>query len=209
MIREINLTRHAPLANVAGRVYGYDAQLDDTTPREAFEAAASQLAPGGAIWVASDYPRAIRTAGRLCRIVNPDLVRVPGWLTTETLLGEQGFGTWVGQSQEALRAKDPVFRNVTAHVFGWEEMAPPMGESFNRLVVRVGRGLEKLASMARRGSVNAVAHGGTLRAALVIAGGATPDQAVNTRVPHLAVLKLGYDDAKPESSRWNVLTGPQ
>ncbi len=192
-----------------GRVYGYDAQLDETTPRESFEAAASQLAREDAIWVASDYPRAIRTAGRLCRIVNPHLLRVPGWLTTEKLLGEQGFGEWVGQSQEALRAQDPVFRDVTAHAPGWEEMAPPMGESFNRLVARIGRGLEKLASMARRSPVNAVAHGGTLRAALVIAGGSTPGQAVNTRVPHLAVLKLGYDDAKPESARWNVLTGPQ
>lgn len=207
MIREIHLVRHAPLTGVAGVVYGREARVDDNTPREAFENAAGGV-ERNAIWFASDYPRAIKTAGQLCAIANPDQIRVIGWLNKEPSLGEQNFGIWVGRRIADLEETDATFNAITGHAEGWEDMAPPGGESFNAFVARTAAGLEKLAQRARVRPVNAVAHGGTLRVGWLLATHGTPGEAMQVKVPHLSVLKLGYDDQKPESSRWQVISGP-
>ncbi len=82
-------------------------------------------------------------------------------------LAEQDFGRWQGRSWALLTAvKDP---DLAAF---WQNPAtatPPDGESFSSMIERVRPVIERLSNDHAGRDILAVAHAGTIRAALAVA----------------------------------------
>ncbi len=85
----------------------------------------------------------------------------------EPALMEQDFGRWQGRSWTDLEtAKDPALAEF------WQNPAtatPPDGESFAAMVERVGEVTARLSDQFDGRDIIAVAHAGTIRAALAVA----------------------------------------
>jgi broad specificity phosphatase PhoE len=184
--------RHAPVTAFSGRIYG---QLDvpaDCSELELFPGLARSLPPG-AIWVASNLRRTHQTAEAIAAagLELPSLVIEPD-------LAEQSFGDWQGRSREALAA----LRGDTWHRF-WLAPAherPPGGESFVDLIGRVGRAVERLTRTHGGRDIIAVAHGGTIRAAVAMAMGLQPEVALALVVDNCSLTRLDHIDGPPSSS---------
>src|SRR5262249_60280191 len=98
---------------------------------------------------------------------------IPGPDATEIAdLAEQSFGEWQGLTYDELRHS----RGGAFHRF-WHAPAherAPGGESFLDMLDRVGRTVHRLIAARRGRDIIAVAHGGTIRAALGLALGLEP-----------------------------------
>lgn len=171
--------RHAPVPGAPGRIHG-QADVDcDTSDIDAFAAVRRRL-PEGAVYVVSPLKRtrkthAVLTGGALPTCVEDDFA-------------EQSFGAWQGLSWKEMQARDP--QRYCAFWSDPVRNAPPDGESFVDLIDRTGRAIERLnASFAGRDIV-AVAHGGTIRAAVAIALGLTPEAALAVVIDNLSLTRL-------------------
>lgn len=181
--------RHAPIAppNV-GRINGntdVDVQVDDT---RRLAALAARL-PEKALWVTSALSRTEKTARAL---------GAAGPFVRETALNEQDFGVWTGRTWTDIDADD----DVAARAF-WENPAhtrAPSGESFADQVDRVAEVMLRLSAENPDADIVAVAHAGTIRAALAVALDADPAVALAfkidtlglTRMDHIAGHKVGW-----------------
>ena len=122
-------------------------------------------------------------------------------------LAEQHLGDWQGLDRHTFlmnRSQEPdSFWYATA-----DERAPN-GESFVDLVQRVGAAIERATKKHQGGDIVAVAHGGTIRAAIAIALGLPPrggfafmiDNCSLTRLDHYqrpdALRLAGHHDQSP------------
>ncbi|MFI4988768.1 MAG: histidine phosphatase family protein, partial [Alphaproteobacteria bacterium] len=152
--------RHAPVTSDGGRIYGQTDIECDVSDHAAFAALAGVL-PRDAVWVASNLKRthmtarAIRGAG----LAAPEPLVEPG-------LAEQHFGILQGRVRAEVYAERSEWRGF------WlapARTAPPGGESFVELVARVEATVRRLNETHAGRHIVAVAHGGTIRAALAIA----------------------------------------
>ncbi len=153
--------RHAPVAWAGVRIYGH-ADLDcDVSDERAFSGLAARL-PRGAVTVRSHLTRTRLTADA---ITAAGLPLAPAAIEPD--LAEQGFGTWEGSTWEDLRqAGDPHLDAFWSKPF---ETAPPGGESFVQVVDRVRAVVDRLTETHRGRDIIAVAHAGSIRAALTVA----------------------------------------
>lgn len=176
------LVRHAPTPCPHGRIHG---QLDvacDVSDEEDLQQLALRLPPNPVL-VESGLIRCRQTAGALEAaglVLPPPLI--------EPDLAEQNFGRWQGKSWLELEAaKDddlPAF---------WEDPAeavPPGGESFAQVCARVAAVFESLAQAHPGRDVVVIAHAGTIRAALVMALGLKPAQALRFSVQPLSLSRI-------------------
>lgn len=173
--------RHAPVIGQDGIAYGRDALIDESCKHK-FETAAAQLPADRALWVASDFPRAQRTAALLQTTLGID---VP--VICESAFNEQNFGTLAGQRKKDIFA-NPAYQNYLQDM---ARIAPPGGESVPAMVARVGEGLEALAGdMKALGQHKAVivCHGGVIRSAKALNDNAEFD--LRMKAPHLSVHKF-------------------
>lgn len=176
------LLRHAPVPCPHGRIHGRLDVACDTSEDEVFRSLARVL-PVNAVLVESGLIRCRQTAGALETaglLLPPPLV--------EPDLAEQDFGRWQGRSwMELEAAKDedlPAF---------WADPAnarPPGGESFAAVIGRVGAAMDRLAAAHAGRDILAVVHAGTVRAALAVALGLSPDQALRFAVRPLSLTRL-------------------
>jgi alpha-ribazole phosphatase len=176
------LLRHAPVPCPHGRIHGRLDVACDTSEDEVFQALARAL-PVNPVLVESGLIRCRQTAGALEAaglllpppIIEPDLV-------------EQDFGRWQGRSWLDLEAaKDPDLPGF------WADPAtgtPPGGESFAALVERVRAALEQITAAQAGRDILAVIHAGSIRAALAVALGITPEQALRFAVKPLSLTRL-------------------
>ena len=193
--------RHAPAMRRGGAIYGNSEVPCDTSDREAFRALARRL-PDGAVWVTSHLGRARETAAAIADggasasapLVEPDL-------------GEQDFGDWQGRTHgELARENTPAY-----HKF-WlapARHAPPGGESFVAVVARVRAVVERLTEAHARRDIIAVAHGGSIRAALAVAlgpDGAAPDAALGFAVDNLSITRLDHVPGPGAGGDWCIIT---
>ncbi|HLO77869.1 MAG TPA: histidine phosphatase family protein [Magnetospirillum sp.] len=176
------LVRHAPVPCPHGRITG---QLDvacDTSDDEDFQQLARRI-PANAVLVESGLMRCRQTAGAL---ESAGLLLPPPVIEPD--LAEQNFGRWQGKSwMELEAAKDPDLAGF------WQdpaETAPPEGESFAVVCARVRRALCRLSDQFPGRDVVAVVHAGTVRAALALALGLEPAQALRFSVQPLSLTRI-------------------
>lgn len=189
--------RHAPVVGT-GRIYGQDdPEADCSDPALP---ALAPLLPPDPVWVTSHLRRTQQTAAAL---------GAPS-AAVERDLAEQNFGAWQGLTVAELAAR----RDGAWHRF-WLAPAhetPPGGESFERVVERVSAAVARLTGAHRGRDIVAVAHGGSIRAALALALGVSAERALAFAVDNCSLTRLDHIDGAPASGTampagvWRVTT---
>ncbi len=176
--------RHAPVTINNGCIYGQFDLSCDTGDRAAFARLAQSL-PRDAVWVVSNLCRTHETAAAIKAegLAGPDAIIVPEF-------AEQHFGAWQGRSYASLAGR----AQEEYHQF-WLAPAhhrPPGGESFDDLVQRVRRAIVQLNRDFAGRDIIAVAHGGTIRAAVAAALSLPSETALGIEAHNLSVTRLDY-----------------
>jgi broad specificity phosphatase PhoE len=216
------LVRAAPVhPHHAGTLYGNDASIIDVTDgsdvaisqlqRETLTMQFGRLAarlPRTAPFLISAARRSRQTLEQLqaqmpqhsqLRILYP-------WFT------EQQWGDWTDMPHTVLQARDMSYRFVRNNGPGWEALTPPShrsgnyAESFNGFTNRVEMGFEQILvahALQGQGKLTALTHGGVVRVANMLYGGASTIAAVNTIVPHLSITTLTH--AGGANDRWKIV----
>jgi alpha-ribazole phosphatase len=195
--------RHAPVPH-GGRIYG---QLDlscDCSETALFAGLAEQL-PRSAVWVTSGLRRTHETAAAIIRagLPGPEAIPGPDALALADL-AEQNFGEWQSLTYEELSQS----RNGDLHRF-WHapaHEAPPGGESFLAVAARVSRAIHRLAETYAGSDVIAVAHGGTIRAALGLALSLDPEAALAISIDNCSITRIDRIEGPGLGHGWRVVT---
>jgi len=186
--------RHAAVTSDGGRIYGQTDIECDVSDREAFSALA-EILPRNAVWVASNLKRTQMTA----RAIREAGLAAPEPIV-EPALAEQHFGTWQGRVRDEVYAERHDWRGfwlAPAHA------APPGGESFVDLIRRAQAAILRLNESHAGRDIVAVAHGGTIRAALAIALRLDPEMALAFSTDNLALTRIDHI-AQREGEAWRV-----
>jgi alpha-ribazole phosphatase len=191
--------RHAPVVNHQGRIYGRaDVEADTGRDQEILRRLAGRL-PAGAAWVVTPLRRTRQTAEALC-LARPSTATEP-WLVEPALM-EQDFGDWQGLTFEEVQQRRP----AEAHRF-WvapATEAPPNGESFAALAERVAAAVLGLSDRHPGRDLIAVAHGGTIRAALAQALGIDPEAVLRFSVANLSLTRIDALRTDEGQRLWRV-----
>lgn len=191
--------RHAPVHNPGDLLYGQMDLPADTSDAGAFAAVAARL-PAGAHWLVTPLRRTGETADAVLAADSGGRL-APAARESVPALMEQHFGQWQGLTQQEIVAKYP----DEAAGF-WSDpagMRPPGGESFADVVARAAAAIEALSVPEGRDIV-AVAHGGTIRAALALALSLEPAAALRVVVDNLALTRLERVVTGDGSPEWRV-----
>jgi alpha-ribazole phosphatase len=195
--------RHAAVPH-GGRIYGQTDLSCDCSDAAMFAGLAEQL-PQGAVWVTSTLRRTHETAAAIVRagFTGPERIPGPGAIALADL-AEQHFGAWQGLSYEELRhlrASDfHRFWHAPAHI------AAPGGESFLTVIARVSRAVHRLVAEYTGRDIIAVAHGGTIRAALALALNLEPEAALAFTIENCSLTRIDHIDGPGQGHGWRVVT---
>jgi alpha-ribazole phosphatase len=178
--------RHAPVTEDGGCIYG-QADLDcDCTSEEVF-VGLERFLPREAVWVTSNLRRTHQTARAILARRNAEHSAEP---LVVPELAEQHLGEWQGRDRAAF------FGDRTArpdsYWFGPADERPPGGESFEDLVKRARPAIAEIHRMHAGRDLVAVAHGGTIRAALAIALGIPPQTALAFAIANCSVTRIDH-----------------
>lgn len=188
--------RHAPVTSDEGRIYGQRDLPCDCSDDATFRWLAATL-PENAVLLTSDLRRTIATADAIAG-AGLDLAEA----VREPALREQSFGDWQGVHREDF-AK---IHNRLPHRF-WLSAAyerPPGGESFMDVVARVVPVIVRMSAEYEGRDIIAVAHGGTIRAALAFALDISPEAALAFSIENCSVTRLDHITNIPEGSAWRA-----
>jgi broad specificity phosphatase PhoE len=175
--------RHAPVRSDGGNIYGQKDLACDTSDREVFEAVAKIL-PRDAVWVASNLMRTHQTADAIWAAGFPK----PATMAKEAALAEQHLGEWQGMNRAAFLASRP----AGSHWFAAIDEAAPGGESFMDLYTRACGAIERIGAEHAGRDVIAVAHGGTIKAAIGLALGGLPEKGLAFDIDNCSVTRLDH-----------------
>jgi alpha-ribazole phosphatase len=189
--------RHAPVRVDEGKIYGQTDLPCDCSDTRVFASLAALL-PRKAVWLTSNLARTQQTAKAI--LAAGDFA-APQELQQDAALAEQHLGDWQGLDRREFlmnRKQEPdSFWYATA-----EERAPN-GESFVDLLARVDDAIAR-ANKAHKGSdIVAVAHGGTIRAAITIALGLPPRGGFAFMIDNCSLTRLDHYQS-PQTSGWRV-----
>jgi alpha-ribazole phosphatase len=195
--------RHAPVVH-GGRIYGQTNLSCDCSDTAVFSGLAEKL-PRGAVWVTSNLRRTHETAAAIIRAGLPGPQTIPGPDSIELPdLAEQHFGEWQGLTYEELEES----RAGEFHRF-WHAPAhetPPGGESFMAVIARVSAAIHRLVEAHQGRDIIAVAHGGTIRAALALALGLAPEAALAFTIENCSITRLDRIDGPGMGHGWRIVT---
>lgn len=171
--------RHAPVNNPEGRIYGQSDVAVDLSDDGRFARLVRRL-PGDAVWLTTSLRRARETAGKLAASVAP-----AGAVTVDDTLREQTFGDWEGARWDDIPDKDsgPYWRDPAG-------ARPPNGESFADVMARVGSTVDRLNADHAGRDIVAVAHAGSIRAAIGHALGGDAVPALAFQVTPLSLTRI-------------------
>jgi alpha-ribazole phosphatase len=175
--------RHAPVRNDGGNIYGQKDLACDTSDRDVFEAVAKIL-PRSAVWYSSNLMRTHQTAEAIWAAGFPK----PATMTWEADLAEQNLGQWQGMNRAAFIVSRPPGSSWFADI---NEPAPG-GESFMDLYDRTCRAIARINGEQAGQDVIAVAHGGTIKAALGLALGGQPERGLSFDIDNCSVTRLDH-----------------
>jgi len=191
--------RHAPVPD-NGRIYGQSDLDCDCGDAEIFGTLAREL-PVPAVWVTSNLVRTKQTAAAI-------LAAAPGRFggvepVAVSALAEQHLGEWQGQERKAFYAARKV--GTQTLWFAPAHERAPGGESFVDLVQRVVPAIERLNVEHRGKDIVAVTHGGTIRAALSLALGLTPQASLAFSVENCSLTRVDHLAADGGPGLWRVV----
>jgi alpha-ribazole phosphatase len=175
--------RHAPVRSDGGNIYGQKDIACDTSDRYVFEAVAKIL-PRDAVWYASSLMRTHQTADAIWAAGFPK----PHMMPHVAAFAEQHLGQWQGMNRAAFLASRP----PGSHWFADIDVPAPGGESFLDLYNRVKGAIDRINVEAAGKDVIAVAHGGTIRAAVGLALGGQPDKGLAFDIDNCSVTRLDH-----------------
>lgn len=191
--------RHAPVIGVNGRIYGQDDLESDCGNEAQFKLLAGTL-PREAVWLVSHLKRTHQTASAIFAARVAEAAPAPVILSD---LAEQHFGDWQGLTYAELEAR----RDGAYHRF-WHAPAterPPNGESFEDVVRRVGQAMTRITGAHAGQDIVAVAHGGTIRAALSVALGIEPERALGFAVDTCSVTRMDHYEGATLGANWRIV----
>jgi alpha-ribazole phosphatase len=194
------LVRHAPVPNPEARCYGQRDVECDTTNTAAFDTLAKRL-PREAVWVATPLSRTQRTM----HAIHQARGTTPEPLHLEPRLAEQHFGDWQGRTYVEMGAFGHG-GTAASHRF-WLAPAhetPPGGESFVAVMERVHGAIEALSQLHAGKDIVCVAHGGSIRAALALSLGLSPEAALAVNIDTLSLTRLDLIDSTAAGHGWRV-----
>jgi len=175
--------RHAPVREDNGCIYGQKDLGCDTSDRVVFEAV-GKILPRNAVWYASNLKRTHQTADAIWAAGFPR----PATMVREAALAEQHLGELQGMNRAAFLASQP----VGSHWFGPIDAPAPGGESFMDLYNRVRGAVLRINAEHAGRDVIAVAHGGTIRAAIGLALGNAPEKGLAFDIDNCSVTRLDH-----------------
>jgi alpha-ribazole phosphatase len=175
--------RHAPVREDNGCIYGQKDLGCDTSDRVVFEAI-GKILPRNAVWVSSNLKRTHQTADAIWAAGFPR----PATMAQEADLAEQHLGQWQGMNRAAFIASRP----VGSHWFADIGQPAPGGESFMDLYNRVRGAIQRINAEHAGRDVIAVAHGGTIKAAIGLALGEQPEKGLAFDVDNCSVTRLDH-----------------
>jgi broad specificity phosphatase PhoE len=188
--------RHAPVREDGGCIYGQTDIGCDTSDREVFEAV-GKILPRHAVWFASHLKRTHQTAEAIWSAGFPR----PERIHHEKALAEQHLGQWQGMNRAAFFASRPI--EVGSYWFAPIDDPAPGGESFMDLYNRVRGAIERINREHAGQDVVAVAHGGTIKAAIGLALGHQPDKGLAFTIDNCSVTRLDHLSSAGHSG-WRV-----
>lgn len=197
--------RHAPVIGHSGRIHGRDDSSADCSDQRVFAALANRL-PRDPIWLTSDLPRTQQTSRAIQQAIERDgAVAARTWVVVPDI-AEQHFGDWQGLTWDELKAE----RGGEHYAF-WLSPAtqtPPGGESFGQVVARVRSAVRRLTALYLGRDIVAVAHGGSIRAALAHALAIDAEQALSFTIDNCSLTRIDHiddpDSTDPRRARWRV-----
>ncbi|QND71876.1 histidine phosphatase family protein [Tardiphaga sp. 172_B4_N1_3] len=177
--------RHAPVRSDGGNIYGQKDMDCDCSDRVVFDAV-GKILPRNAVWVASNLKRTHQTASAIWAAGFPK----PDAMPHEADFAEQHLGDWQGMNRAAFFASRPI--NVGSYWFAPIDEPSPNGESFMDLYNRVRRGIERINVEHAGKDIIAVAHGGTIKAAIGLALNDQPDRGLAFTIDNCSVTRLDH-----------------
>ncbi len=196
------LVRHAPVPGYGGRLYPHEDVAADLSDRTMLRHLAGFL-PGQAIWITSGLRRAEQTADAI--LAQADLE--PAARAAHADLAEQRFGDWAGERYDDLFSASGLTRDGRPVRF-WDapgEARAPGGESFADVIDRVGPALVSLSGQHSGQNIVAVAHSGSIRAALCHALGAPADRGFAIAIDNLSTTRIDCIQGVGGTQTWRVV----
>jgi broad specificity phosphatase PhoE len=175
--------RHAPVREDDGCIYGQKDLGCDTSDRVVFTAV-GKILPRNAVWISSNLKRTHQTAEAIWAAGFPR----PAAMKHEAALAEQHLGQWQGMNRAAFVASRP----VGSHWFADVDEPAPGGESFMDLYGRVRAVIERTNVEHAGKDVIAVAHGGTIKAAIGLALDHRPAQGLAFDIDNCSVTRIDH-----------------
>jgi len=186
--------RHAPVREDGGCIYGQKDLGCDTSDRVVFDAV-GKILPRNAVWYSSNLKRTHQTADAIWATGFPK----PAVMTQEKALAEQHLGEWQGMNRAAFLASRP----VGSHWFAAIDEPAPGGESFMDLYNRVKGAIDRINAEHAGKDVIAVAHGGTIKAAVGLALGGLVEKGLAFDIDNCSVTRLDHL-ASAGRSNWRL-----
>ncbi|HEX9462796.1 MAG TPA: histidine phosphatase family protein [Alphaproteobacteria bacterium] len=194
--------RHAPVPNPEQRCYGQRDMDCDTSHEPSFHALAARL-PKEAVWIATTLQRTQLTAAAIhAAAASADKPQ----MALERDLMEQHFGQWQGLTYAEIGAFGLSSAAMPNHRF-WLAPAhevPPGGESFVDVIARVSAAVTRLNRMHAGRDIVAVAHGGSIRAALAFALDLNPEAALAFSIDPLSLTRVDHVDGPGAGHGWRI-----
>ncbi|MDB5500720.1 MAG: Phosphoglycerate mutase [Tardiphaga sp.] len=188
--------RHAPVRNDGGNIYGQKDMDCDCSDRVVFNAV-SRILPRKAAWFSSHLKRTHQTADAIWAAGFPK----PDSMQQEPELAEQHLGDWQGLNRAAFFASRPIA--VGSYWFAPIDEPSPNGESFMDLYNRVRRAIDRINISHAGQDIVAVAHGGTIKAAIGLALNDQPDRGLAFTIDNCSVTRLDHL-ASDGHSGWRI-----
>jgi len=163
--------------------------------------AVGRILPRDAVWIASKLQRTHQTAQAIWAAGFPK----PDAMPHEADLNEQHLGDWQGMNRAEFFATRPI--NVGSYWFAPIDEPSPNGESFMDLYNRVRRGIERINVEHAGKDIIAVAHGGTIKAAIGLALNDQPDRGLAFTIDNCSGLSQSSGRGAPGNVAGVVLAG--
>lgn len=189
--------RHAPVRVDEGRIYGQRDLPCDCSDVRVFSALAAPL-PRKAVWITSHLARTRQTAQAILAAGD---FEAPQQILQDKDLAEQHLGDWQGLDRRTFlmnRKQEP-----DSFWYAAADERAPNGESFLDLIARVDAAIARANDAHRGGDIIAVVHGGTIRAALVIALGLPPRTGFAFTIDNCSLTRLDHYQGR-QGAGWRV-----